>query len=328
MTTTYVASSDSDGGPIGCHGRKGDDDDDDDDDDDGGGGTVCGRASASTGASAAAGAGEDPDWVKAFSPPKSAAEPRRAARRATRGRPSGHAGTRGGGGESSASSDSILDLLDDGGGEMERGGKEERDAHEGSGERTVERANGDEAVSGARGKDARAGTNVGAKSRSVNSCLPLVAAAKLDDSLVLVQAESVDLDVSGDVGSVGRVKVDADGVSLDIKGTLYSCDVQDTNTICVVTVGDDEARITAMFDQVLTLHDDKTAFGAGEQLLSGVLDEEVDDGGDAAEAAVKPKAKSIAARAKPRKANLRPKPKPKARPRPMPKQTSKKTTAK
>ena len=47
----------------------------------------------------------------------------------------------------------------------------------------------------------------------------------------------------------------------------------------MVSVGDDDARITAVFDEALTLHQDQTIFNAGEHLVSGILDEEdLEDG--------------------------------------------------
>ena len=101
--------------------------------------------------------------------------------------------------------------------------------------------------------------------------LPLVAASKLDDNTVLVQACTASLDLSGDIGAVGRVKVDSTGLSLDLKGSLFKCGIVDTNCLCAVTVLDEEARVTAQFDQVVNLSLDTETFGDSERLLSGML---------------------------------------------------------
>jgi hypothetical protein len=106
------------------------------------------------------------------------------------------------------------------------------------------------------------------------SSLPLIAAPKLDQNLVLVQAQADAFDLSGDVGAVGRVTINHSGVFLDVKGVLYSCSFDEINTVCVVAVGDDDARITAVLDEALTLHQDQTIFNSGEHLVSGVLEED------------------------------------------------------
>lgn len=111
-------------------------------------------------------------------------------------------------------------------------------------------------------------------SGKAKSSLPLIAAPKLDQNLVLVQAQADAFDLSGDVGAVGRVTVNHTGVFLDVKGVLYSCSFHDINTVCVVAVGDDDARITAVLDEALTLHQDETIFNSGEHLVSGVLEED------------------------------------------------------
>ena len=40
---------------------------------------------------------------------------------------------------------------------------------------------------------------------------------------------------------------------LDIKGVLYSTCMNPTNIICVVSIGDDEAKVTTATDEVITL---------------------------------------------------------------------------
>jgi hypothetical protein len=199
----------------------------------------------------------DPDWVKEFTPSRSQ-EPR-----------------------ANAPSQSVLD------------------AGSGTDLRTLEAANGDDEYSGLdTGVETveENGTQLVSKvtdrieetqnmapaprkppqshSGKAKSSLPLTTAPKIDQNLVLVQAQADAFDLSGDVGAVGRVKVDHTGVYLDVKGVLYSCGIHEINTVCVVSVGDDDARITAVLDEALTLHQDQTIFNAGEHLVSGILDEE------------------------------------------------------
>lgn len=303
--TTYVVSSDSDDNlPLGFAGGSGKSD----------AGSDMERPL--VGADAA-GSSEDPDWVKAFTPTKAPPPRPRRERLLSVGAPS-NALADGSDDEFNFSDDSVLDLVDD---DVEEDDGLNRTAD--GGDSPSESKEEGEKAGDASAKAAKAAAKP--KRGPVKSSLPLVVAPKLDDGLVLVQAQSVGLDLSGDVGAVGRVKIGKDGLSLDVKGTLYSCDVHETNMICVVTVGDEEAKITAAFEEVLTLHEDKTTFAAGEHLLSGALDEELADENeeDATQAkaktkaktkVVKPKAKATRAKkAKPRsKAKTKPKPKAKA----------------
>lgn len=99
--------------------------------------------------------------------------------------------------------------------------------------------------------------------------LPLVAAARLDDGLTLLQEDSDLLDLSGDVGAVGRVKVDGDNVMMDIKGTLYSAVPYVCNSLCVVAVGDEDAKISAVMNHTVILRAQKNVFAAD---YNGALD--------------------------------------------------------
>lgn len=109
------------------------------------------------------------------------------------------------------------------------------------------------------------------------SKLPLVVAPKLDDSLVLLQSVDGNLDLSGDVGAVGRVKVEEGDLYLDIKGVVYRTSVNPCNTLCVVSVGEDEARVTAVLDEAVTLTSERNLFASDEIVVHGDLDEERDE---------------------------------------------------
>lgn len=109
------------------------------------------------------------------------------------------------------------------------------------------------------------------------SKLPLVVAPKLDDSLVLLQSVDGNLDLSGDIGAVGRVKVEEGALYLDIKGVVYRTSVNPCNTLCVVSVGEDEARVTTVLDEAVTLTSERNLFGSDEVIVHGDLDEDRDE---------------------------------------------------
>lgn len=216
---------------------------------------------------------DDPDWVKSFTPER---------KRNGRG-----IGERNDNSDPKTSADAVwsagesdnqdIDLLDDSISADQTKSQEvaievKNDViSEGS---AVDRsAVGNAAVEGLVGSQGE--TSAGETSRRVGkakSTLPLLAAPKLDENLVLVQSQTEGFDLSGDVGAVGRIKIDDRGLQLDIKGLLYSCDVYDTNSICVVTLGDDEARVSAVIDEAVTLWEDTTLENGAEQLVSGQLD--------------------------------------------------------
>jgi hypothetical protein len=206
----------------------------------------------------------DPDWVTEFTPT------RRTKRRGSRARRDGNTeATHDGAGmgtlpisgdneDTDDGSDSILDLS--------------------TGMTAVNDMTQPETLVAANLEEAQAGLAEQQKSvtqpAKLKSTLPLTAAPKFDQNLILVQAESEAFDLSGDVGAVGRVKADHTGVYLDVKGALYSCGMQAINTVCVVTVGDDEARITAVLNEAISLRHDQSQFKSGEHLISGILEED------------------------------------------------------
>ena len=90
--------------------------------------------------------------------------------------------------------------------------------------------------------------------------LPLVVASRLDDNVTLLGAEGVDLDMSGDIGVVGRVKVDEemDSLLFDLKGTVYSAHPYWCNSACVVNVSSDRAQVKAVMNAAVLLRIDKS----------------------------------------------------------------------
>lgn len=210
---------------------------------------------------------EDPDWVKQFTPNRepSRTETRRRKRISqgmeTRNK-DGFQASKFDQGEFRESSDSILDLVSDesmSASDLPEAGPEQHDVD----------------IDGSSQCSGRLLASSTEKQTRVKSSLPLITASKLDENLVLVQAQSEAFDLSGDVGAVGRVKIDANGMFLDIKGVLYSCGVMPINTVCVVSVDDSEARVTAALDEVVTLDEDRSVLNSGEQVLSGTIEDDI-----------------------------------------------------
>ncbi|XP_048595369.1 DNA-binding protein BIN4-like isoform X1 [Brassica napus] len=69
-----------------------------------------------------------------------------------------------------------------------------------------------------------------------SSKLPLVLSEKVNRSKVLVECEGDSIDLSGDMGAVGRVVVSdtTEDVFLDLKGTIYKSTIVPSRTFCVV----------------------------------------------------------------------------------------------
>lgn len=109
------------------------------------------------------------------------------------------------------------------------------------------------------------------------SSLPIVVANKLDENITLLQTEGTGMDLSGDVGAVGRVKEQNGELYMDIKGIVYRGLVQKTNTLCMVSIGEDEAKITARLNHAVTLCCERDLFAEGEVIVHGNLDEDKGD---------------------------------------------------
>ncbi|KAJ6764634.1 DNA-BINDING PROTEIN BIN4 [Salix koriyanagi] len=80
------------------------------------------------------------------------------------------------------------------------------------------------------------------------SRLPLVLSEKVQRSKALVECEGESIDLSGDMGAVGRVVIPdtPSGNSemyLDLKGTIYRTTIVPSRTFCVVSFGQSEAKV-------------------------------------------------------------------------------------
>ncbi|KAI3800242.1 hypothetical protein L1987_35553 [Smallanthus sonchifolius] len=109
-----------------------------------------------------------------------------------------------------------------------------------------------------------------------SSRLPLVLADKVQRSKVLVECEGESIDLSGDLGSVGRVVI-SDSPSgnqdmlLDLKGTIYKTTIIPSRTLCVVSFGQTEAKIEAIMNDFIQLKPQSNVYEA-ETMVEGTLE--------------------------------------------------------
>ncbi|XP_068328980.1 DNA-binding protein BIN4-like [Pyrus communis] len=108
------------------------------------------------------------------------------------------------------------------------------------------------------------------------SRLPLVLSEKVQRSKALVECEGESIDLSGDMGAVGRVII-SDSKSadpemyLDLKGTIYKTTIVPSRTFCVVSFGQSEAKIEAIMNDFIQLKPQSNVDEA-ETMVEGTLD--------------------------------------------------------
>lgn len=150
-----------------------------------------------------------------------------------------------------------------------------------------------------------------------SSILPLLLAPKVRRDVMLLEAEDPNLDLSGDFGCIGKLHVrkagsgsgasgsaQAEGVGeggvtelrqtlmLDLKGKVYDADIVPCNSLCMVTVDANKAKIDTVFSDFVQLAPPRDSifdmqevhggdFGAGffddEEVLSQVDGEEEEE---------------------------------------------------
>ncbi|CAL5360934.1 unnamed protein product [Camellia sinensis] len=109
-----------------------------------------------------------------------------------------------------------------------------------------------------------------------SSRLPLVLSEKASRSKALVECEGESIDLSGDVGAVGRVVI-SDNPSgnqemfLDLKGTIYKTAIVPSRSFCVVSFGQSEAKIEAIINDFIQLKPQSNVYEA-ETMVEGTLD--------------------------------------------------------
>ncbi|XP_071929261.1 uncharacterized protein [Coffea arabica] len=109
-----------------------------------------------------------------------------------------------------------------------------------------------------------------------SSRLPLVLTEKVQHSKALVECEGDSIDLSGDVGAVGRVVISDDSsgnheMLLDLKGTIYRTNILPSRTFCVVSFGQSEAKIEAIMNDFIQLKPQANFYEA-ETMVEGTLD--------------------------------------------------------
>ncbi|KAF3678310.1 DNA-binding protein BIN4 [Capsicum annuum] len=109
-----------------------------------------------------------------------------------------------------------------------------------------------------------------------SSRLPLVLPEKVQRTKALVECEGDSIDLSGDVGAVGRIIV-SDGPSgnhemlLDLKGTIYKTTILPSRTFCVVSFGPSEGKVEAIMNDFIQLKSHSNLYDA-ETMVEGTLD--------------------------------------------------------
>ncbi|KAA8533509.1 hypothetical protein F0562_031057 [Nyssa sinensis] len=109
-----------------------------------------------------------------------------------------------------------------------------------------------------------------------SSRLPLVFSEKVHRSKALVECEGESIDLSGDMGAVGRMVI-SDNPSrnqemfLDLKGTIYKTTIVPSRTFCVVSFGQSEAKIEAIMNDFIQLKPESNVYEA-ETMVEGTLD--------------------------------------------------------
>ncbi|XP_017700297.2 DNA-binding protein BIN4-like isoform X2 [Phoenix dactylifera] len=93
---------------------------------------------------------------------------------------------------------------------------------------------------------------------------------------VLVECDGDSIDLSGDVGAVGRIVISNASAGnqemlLDLKGTLYKSTIVPSRTFCIVGVGQSEAKIEAIMNDFIQLEPQSNVFEA-ETMIEGTLD--------------------------------------------------------
>ncbi|KAJ4832483.1 hypothetical protein Tsubulata_000027 [Turnera subulata] len=92
----------------------------------------------------------------------------------------------------------------------------------------------------------------------------------------LVECEGDSIDLSGDMGAVGRVVIpDAQSGSpemyFDLKGTIYRTKIVPSRTFCIVSFGQSEAKIEAIMNDVIQLKPESNVYEA-ETMVEGTLE--------------------------------------------------------
>lgn len=117
-----------------------------------------------------------------------------------------------------------------------------------------------------------------------SASIPLVLPEKVNRLKALVECED-SIDISGDVGAVGRVVISNSSSSgnkemfLDMKGIMYKTTIVPSRTFCVVSFGQSEAKIEAIMNDFIQLKPQSNVYEA-ETMVEGTLEGFSFDSGD------------------------------------------------
>ncbi|KAK4769170.1 hypothetical protein SAY86_027320 [Trapa natans] len=119
-------------------------------------------------------------------------------------------------------------------------------------------------------------TTVHHKTHTSSSRLPLVLSERVHRTKALVECEGDSIDLSGDVGAVGRVVISNtpsanNEMYLDLKGTIYKTTIIPCRTLCVVSFGHSEAKIEAIMSDYMQLNP-QSEFSEAETVVEGTLE--------------------------------------------------------
>eukprot|EP00899_Mesostigma_viride_P022383 jgi/Mesvir1/3329/Mv13714-RA.1 len=120
--------------------------------------------------------------------------------------------------------------------------------------------------------------------------MPLLLPEKVDTGKVLVEVKDTDgaLDLSGDAGAVGRVRVEKqaggapDKIFVDLKGVLYLAEIVPSTSFMVVSLGATEAKVESIMSDFMRLKEEGNIFQTetmeGGNLADVFGDADDDDG--------------------------------------------------
>ncbi|XP_061356663.1 DNA-binding protein BIN4 [Gastrolobium bilobum] len=109
-----------------------------------------------------------------------------------------------------------------------------------------------------------------------SSRLPLMLSEKVHRSKALIECQGDSIDLSGDMGAVGRIII-SDSPSgdqemyLDLKGTIYKTSIVPCWTFCIVSFGQSEAKVEAIMNDFIQLKPQSNVYEA-ETMVEGTLD--------------------------------------------------------
>eukprot|EP00743_Colponemidia_sp_Colp-15_P006417 GILK01006906.1.p1 GENE.GILK01006906.1~~GILK01006906.1.p1 ORF type:complete len:234 (+),score=48.95 GILK01006906.1:36-704(+) len=106
--------------------------------------------------------------------------------------------------------------------------------------------------------------------KKMPSTVPLVLPSSIKQTL-LFEVDDGELDLSGDIGAVGRMKVSSSEIIFDIKGRMYEGHNAPCNSLLLVNIGPTEAKIESVINEYFHF-DFSTAMLDSESLLHGVVD--------------------------------------------------------